>query len=60
MEEFGGDWTLDRLWAYIHDPRGVVPGTKMAFAGIKDDQDVADLLAWMRLQAAEPVPLAGQ
>ena len=59
MQEFGGDWTYDRLWTYLHDPRGTVPGTKMAFAGIKDDEDLADLLAWMRLQASEPVPLSG-
>lgn len=59
MQEFGGEWTYDRLWTYLHDPRGVVPGTKMAFAGIKNDEDLANLLAWMRLQASEPVPLNG-
>lgn len=59
MKDYGGEWTYERLWEYTHDPRGTVPGTKMAFAGIKDDADVANLLAWMRLQASDPVPLNG-
>ncbi len=59
MKDYGGDWTYERLWWYLHDPRGTVPGTKMTFAGIKDDTDVDNLLAWMRLQASEPVPLEG-
>jgi hypothetical protein len=35
---------MDRVEAlndYLHDPRGVVKGTKMAFAGLKKDQEVA-------------------
>ena len=59
MKDYGGDWTYERLWWYLHDPRGTVPGTKMTFAGIKNDADVDNLLAWMRLQASEPVPLDG-
>lgn len=61
MQAFGGDWTYERLWNYLHDPRAAVPGTKMTFAGLKNDADVDNLLAWLRLQANEPVPLnAGQ
>jgi len=59
MKDFGGEWTYERLWTYLHDPRGVVPGTKMTFAGLKNDTDIDNLLAWMRLQASEPVPLNG-
>lgn len=29
-------WTRDTLDAYLTDPRGTVPGTKMVMAGIKD------------------------
>ena len=39
------DATLD---AYLKDPRGVVPGTKMAFAGVKDDATRADLIAYLK------------
>ena len=39
------DATLD---AYLKDPKAVVPGTKMAFAGVKDDAARADLIAFLK------------
>jgi cytochrome c len=33
---------------YIKDPRAKIPGTKMIFAGIKNDKEVSDLWAYMR------------
>jgi cytochrome c len=36
--------TLDR---YLKDPRGTVPGTFMAYAGLKDDQKRKDLIAYL-------------
>jgi cytochrome c len=36
--------TLDR---YLANPRGVVPGTTMAYAGLKDDKKRADLIAFL-------------
>jgi cytochrome c len=36
--------TLDR---YLANPRGVVPGTLMAYAGLKDDQKRKDLIAYL-------------
>lgn len=39
------DATLD---AYLKDPKAVVPGTKMAFAGVKDDAQRADLIAFLK------------
>lgn len=36
--------TLDR---YLADPRGVVPGTKMTYGGLKDDQKRHDLIAYL-------------
>lgn len=41
-------WTEDEFTKYIHDPRGVVPGTKMTFPGLKDDQEVGDLIAYLK------------
>ena len=40
-------WNEDEFKKYIHDPQGVVPGTKMLFAGIKNDQMVNDLWAYV-------------
>ncbi len=41
--------TLDR---FLADPRGVVPGTKMGFGGIKDAMDRADLIAYLKQATA--------
>ncbi|WP_428037159.1 c-type cytochrome [Bosea caraganae] len=33
---------------YIKDPRAKVPGTKMIFAGIKNEQEIKDLTAYLK------------
>jgi cytochrome c len=38
---------------YIQDPRGKIPGTKMIFAGIKNEQDINDLWAYLKQFDAE-------
>ncbi|GAA5105868.1 cytochrome c family protein [Bartonella jaculi] len=46
--------TLDR---YLQSPRKAFPGTIMSFRGIKNDQDRADLLLYLRSLSDHPVPL---
>ena len=41
-------WTLAELDPYIRDPRAHVPGTKMTYAGIKKDDERANLLAYLQ------------
>jgi cytochrome c len=41
-------WTEPNLAAFLRAPHDVVPGTSMRFWGIKDEQQVADLLSYMR------------
>jgi cytochrome c len=33
---------------YIRDPRAKIPGTKMVFAGIKNEKEIADLTAFLK------------
>jgi cytochrome c len=40
-------WNEAKFKEYIQDPRGVVPGTKMIFAGIKNEQEISDLWAYV-------------
>lgn len=47
MKAKGGDWTLVDVAAFIHSPKGFVPGTKMLFPGIADAGDLGDLLAYL-------------
>lgn len=41
-------WTEAELSAYLADPRKYMPGNRMAFVGIKDEQDRADLIAYLK------------
>ena len=47
----GVTWTTDVLFKYLEDPKGFMPGTKMAFPGIKDAQDRANLVAYLESQS---------
>lgn len=47
----GVTWTTDVLFKYLADPKGFMPGTKMAFPGIKDAQDRANLVAYLESQS---------
>ncbi len=40
-------WDEETLTAYLKAPRAVVKGTRMAFAGLKKDEDVANVLAYI-------------
>lgn len=44
----GLTWEEATFREYIRDPRAKVPGTKMIFAGIKDDKKIEDLLAYLK------------
>jgi cytochrome c2 len=52
-----GTWTFEHLNAFLHDPKGTVPGTKMAFPGLKDDSERANVIAYLRTLADSPAPL---
>ena len=44
----GLTWDEATLTKYLHLPREVVPGTKMAFPGLKSDSDIANLIAYLK------------
>jgi cytochrome c len=52
-----GTWDYESLAAFLEDPKAWAPGTKMSFAGIKKPEELADLIAYLRSLAAEPLPL---
>jgi cytochrome c len=53
----GGNWTFEDLNAFIANPRGAVPGTAMAFAGIGQAQERADVLGYLNTLSDTPQPL---
>jgi cytochrome c len=48
MRGSGLTWDEASLRAFIRSPREVVPGTKMAFAGVKDETDLDNVVAFLR------------
>ncbi|MBE1284113.1 MAG: c-type cytochrome [Rhodobacteraceae bacterium] len=47
-------WDLEHLDAYLNNPKVLVSGTNMEFAGLKDPQDRGDVLAYLRQFSASP------
>jgi cytochrome c len=41
-------WTEQTLQKYLENPLAFMPGTKMAFAGLRDEQDRQDLIAYLK------------
>jgi len=44
----GITWGDETFKEYIKDPRAKIPGTKMVFAGIKNEKEVNDLWAFLK------------
>jgi cytochrome c len=57
MKAKGGEWTLEDLNHFITNPKGFVPGTIMAFAGISSPKERADVLNYLHTLADNPAPL---
>ncbi len=43
----GITWNEENFKKYIKDPKAMIPGTKMAFAGVKNEKEVNDLWAYV-------------
>ncbi len=50
-------WSEATFTEYIKDPKAKIPGTKMAFAGVKDEQKIKDLIAYLHTFDKAPVKL---
>ncbi|MFJ4194443.1 c-type cytochrome [Pseudomonas sp. NPDC089534] len=47
MKGSGITWDRETLTAYLKDPKGVVPGTRMIFWGLSDEEKIDNLLAYL-------------
>jgi len=52
-----GKWTYNQLNAWLYDPQRHVPGTRMSYTGIRNTQQRADVIAFLRTLAPKPAPL---
>ncbi|QDP19264.1 c-type cytochrome [Sphingomonas xanthus] len=69
LKGVGGTWGWDNMSAWLANPKRFAPGTKMAFAGLSNPQDRADLLLFLNSKGgtltvppppAEDAPAAGE
>ncbi|MDP2619238.1 MAG: cytochrome c family protein [Hyphomicrobiales bacterium] len=47
-------WDKETVEEYVKDPKGFIPGNKMAFVGIKDEDQLEDLLAYLEETTKKP------
>jgi len=45
-------WNEETLRAYLRDPKAVVPGGSMSFPGLRNEQQVNDVLAYLKQQSS--------
>jgi cytochrome c len=57
MKGKGGDWSFDDINQFITNPKAYVPGTIMAFAGVAQAGERADILSYLRTLSDSPAPL---
>ncbi|HET9903356.1 MAG TPA: cytochrome c family protein [Xanthobacteraceae bacterium] len=57
LKSKGGKWTFEDLNAFILDPKGFAPGTKMSYAGDKRASDRANIIAFLNQNSDSPLPL---
>jgi cytochrome c len=57
LKAIDGEWDYERLSRYLFDPKAMAPEGRMNFGGVKSAQSRADLLAYLRTLAQDPVAL---
>ena len=49
-------WTYQHLDEWLLSPKAMAPGTKMTFAGVPDDKERANIIAYLSTLSASPKP----
>jgi cytochrome c len=57
LKSKGGKWTYADLNEWLHKPSAYAPGTKMAYAGIDNDQMRANVIDYLHTLSPNPEPL---
>ena len=57
LKAMGGTWTFDALNKWLLDPRADAPGTAMTFAGLANEKQRADVIAYLNTLSKTPQPL---
>jgi len=47
MKSSGITWGEDTLKTYLADPKAIIPGTKMSFPGLKKEEEIENVIAYL-------------
>jgi len=53
MKEADVVWSEETIAEYVKKPKDFIPGNKMAFAGLRKDSQIEDLIAYLKEETAE-------
>jgi cytochrome c len=53
MKNSGITWDEESLANYLKDPKGAIAGNKMAFAGVKKEDDLKNLIAYLKEETSK-------
>ncbi len=56
MAAFGKKWNFEEINGFLIKPSAYVKGTKMAFAGLKNEKDRASVILFMNSKSNSPLP----
>jgi len=59
MNVVGAEWTYTRLDSFLKNPQNEIPGTRMGFGGIEDNDQRAAIIAYLRTLSDDPLPPPG-
>jgi cytochrome c len=57
LSSMEGEWTYENLAHFLHKPAKYVKGTKMSFAGIKKQEEISNIIAYLRSLSDSPKAL---
>jgi cytochrome c len=57
LKNFGGKWDYASLNQFLYKPKGYIKGTKMAYAGVRNTEERANIVAYLRTLNDAPAPL---
>lgn len=57
LKKLGGTWTFDALNKWLTKPSADAPGTAMTFAGLSNEKQRADVIAYLDSLSPHPMPL---
>jgi cytochrome c len=57
LKAMGGSWTVDDIYHFIANPKGMIPGTAMTFAGVPRPSERADIIAFLNSKSDNPASL---